>query len=98
VGAAWNEASDYTNIPKLEEAVASPNFSDHTTFAFSYTLGVGMQYEMNKHWQLGMGYEFSDWGRSHLGAAPGQSLGQGLGLSHFYTHALVLNFTYIQND
>jgi hypothetical protein len=41
-----------------------------------------------------MGYEFADWGQSHLGSAQGQTLGRGLSLQHLYTNGLMFNLTY----
>ena len=43
---------------------------------------------------VGVGYEFSDWGKSQLGRAPGQTINSGLALSHFYTNAFQPNVTY----
>lgn len=88
VGVGFNTAYGFTNTPTIFEAVASPNFASHTTHAFTYAIGLGAQYTLNKNWQIGLGYEFADWGKSQL-AAPGPSL------SHLYTNSLLLNLTYL---
>lgn len=95
VGVAFNVAHGFQNQPTITEAIANANFSDHTTTAFTYTAGVGVQKALSPHWQMGLGYEFADWGKSELGRAQGQTLNSGLALNHLYTHAAMLNLTFI---
>ena len=71
------------------------NFSSHTNTTFTYNLGVGIQRVLNQNWQIGIGYEFADWGKSQLGIASGQTLNSGLKLNHFYTSGLLFNLTYV---
>lgn len=77
------------------EALPNPNFADHTKTAFTYTLGVGVQKAFNDHWQVGIGYEFADWGKSKLGRASGQTMNSGLALNHLYTNGILFNLTYV---
>lgn len=90
----FNQAHGFTNTPLNFHAVVNPNFEPRTEVALTYTLGVGMQKPLNKNWQVGIGYEFSDWGKSQLGRANGQTLNSGLKLAHLYTHGLLFNLTY----
>ena len=92
IGAGFNNAHNFNNTPTIFEAVPSPNFASNTTTAFTYTIGVGIQRQLNSHWQAGAGYEFSDWGKSQLGSANGSS--QGPSLSHLYTNSVLLIVTY----
>ncbi|MDP1604134.1 MAG: porin family protein [Legionella sp.] len=94
-GVGFNRARDYVNTPTIFEAVVNPDFADHTETAFTYTLGLGLQRNLNANWQLGVGYEFADWGRSSLGRAPGQTLNTGLSLNHLYTNGVLFNISYI---
>ena len=94
VGVGFNHAYDFTITPKIYEEVAPPLFQSNTTTAFSYTAGVGLQRRMNPNWIVGLGYEFADWGKSRLAAAPGQTVGSGLALNHLYTNELQLSLTY----
>lgn len=73
-----------------------PNFASNTTTAFTYTVGVdvGVEKRLDQHWQAGIGYEFADSGRSELDRASGQTLNNGLSLSHLYTNGFLLNLTY----
>lgn len=95
LGVGFNQAHNFNNKPTISEAIVMPNFANHTTTAFTYTLGVGLQRNINKHWQTGAGYEFADWGKSQLGRAAGQTLNNGLSLSHLYTNGFLLNLTYL---
>lgn len=95
VGLGFNLAHGFNNTPLIDQAVQNPNFGDHTTTSFSYTIGAGIQKALNHHWQIGAGYELTDWGRSQLARAYGQTLNNGLSLNHFYTNGLMFNLTYL---
>lgn len=95
LGVGFNRAHNYSSTPTLFQAVATPNFSANTSTSFTYTLGVGVQRTLKEHWQAGIGYEFADWGSSHLGRAPGQTLNEGISLNHLYTNGLLFNLTWI---
>lgn len=95
LGVGFNHAYDFSLSPKIYEEVPAPLFQANTTTAFTYTLGIGVQKHINANWQVGLGYEFADWGQSHLGAASGQTIGHGLSLSHLYTNELQLSLTYL---
>lgn len=95
LGVGFNSAHDFANTPLIFEAVPNNNFEDHTKTAFTYTLGAGIQKHINDHWQMGVGYEFADWGKSVLNRAAGQTLHTGLSLNHSYTNGVLFNLTYI---
>lgn len=95
LGVGFNRAHDFSNTPLIFEALANPNFSSHTKTAFAYTVGVGVQKALTSHWQIGVGYEFADWGQSRLGRAAGQTLNSGLGLNHLYTHGVLFNLSFL---
>jgi opacity protein-like surface antigen len=95
MGAAFNQAFSYNNTPIIFQALPNNNFSSENTTSFTYTLGVGVQRIIQRHWQAGVGYEFTDWGKSALGPASGQMLNSGLTLSHLYTNGLIFNITYL---
>lgn len=90
-GAGWNNSHDY--IPSVFSPVA-PWFQSNTTIAFSYSFGAGIQANLSRHWQVGMGYEFADWGKSFLqGGDPNYF--QGISLTHLYTNQLLFSVGYI---
>lgn len=95
VGIGFNRAFNYQATPTISEAVAAPNFTSKTTTALTYTLGVGIQKSFHTHWQIGLGYEFADWGQSNLGSALGQTINSELHLNHLYTNELQFSISYI---
>lgn len=95
LGVAWNNAHNFNSTPTIFEAVETPDFADHTQTSFTYTLSAGFQYAFNSKWQVGMGYEFADWGKSQFGKAQGQLSDDRLTLNHFYTNGLLVNLTYL---
>lgn len=95
VGVGFNDAHDFSNKPLIFEAIQNPNFRNHTETSFAYTVGAGIQKSLTTNWQVGVGYEFADWGQSKLGRAPEQTLHSGLKLDHLYTNGLLFNITYV---
>lgn len=94
VGAGFNKAYNFTIRPKLEEEIPAPDFQSNTTTSFTYTVGVGLQKALNKHWQMGLGYQFADWGNSQFAPAPEQTLNTGLAQSHIYVNSILFNLSY----
>ncbi|CAM2944409.1 Opacity protein and related surface antigens [Legionella steigerwaltii] len=95
IGVGFNRAYSFDNTPTIFEALPNPNFASHTETTCTYTVGAGVQKALNVHWQLGVGYEFADWGKSNFGRAAGQTLNNGLTLSHLYTNGVLFNLTYL---
>ena len=95
LGVGFNNAHSFKSTPTIFEALPTPDFASHTETAFTYTLGAGVQKALNTHWQIGAGYEFADWGKSHLGRAAEQTVNNGLTLNHLYTNGVLFNLTYI---
>lgn len=91
----FNHAYDFTNNSLISEQLAYPNFANNTKTSFTYTVGVGVEKNLDDHWSGGIGYEFADWGKSSLGRAPTQTVNQGLSLNHIYTNGFLLNLTYV---
>lgn len=95
LGVGFNKAHRFNNTPTIFEAIKNRNFTSNTKTAFTYTVGMGVQKALTNNWQLGIGYEFADWGKSQLGRAAEQTLNSGLALSHLYTNSILLSITYI---
>lgn len=94
-GFGTNRAHDFTINPKLFSEVPAPSFQNKSTTTFVYTLGIGVQKMMNSYWQIGVGYEFSDWGKSQLARAPGQTVNSGLSLSKLYANSIQFSLSYV---
>jgi hypothetical protein len=95
IGAAWNKAENFNNIPITPGTVQTPNFGSQTKTGLSYSLGIGVQYPFSPNWNAGLGYEYSGLGKSELKRASGQTLGTGLSLKSSHSQALLLNITYV---
>jgi len=95
VGVGFNHAYAFSIQPKITEEVAAPPFNSNTTTTLTYTLGVGLQKSLTTHLQAAIGYEFSDWGKTQLARAAGQTLNQGLTLNHLYAQQVQLSLFYI---
>lgn len=95
IGVGFNRAYDFTINPKIVEEVAAPPFKSHTTTTFIYSLGLGIQTNLNSNLQAAIGYEFSDWGKTKLARASGQTQNQGLALNHLYAQQIQLSLFYI---
>lgn len=95
IGVGFNQAHSFTNTPRIPQALPNMNFNSHAKTTFTYTVGAGFQKIINSHWQVGIGYEFADWGKSRLNRAPEQTLNQGLKLNHLYSNGFLVNLTYL---
>ncbi len=94
VGIGFNSAYGFDAAPTIFETASSPLFQDHQQTTLTYTLGLGLQKSFSQLWRCALGYQFSDWGKSHLERASEQTLNQGLQENHFYTHELVISINY----
>jgi hypothetical protein len=93
-GAGFNSSHAY--VPDtVSYSLYSPNwFVSSSNIAFAYTLGLGVQTKINRNWQVGIGYEIADWGKSYLGPDPTTRL-NGPGLTHLYVSELLLSLSYL---
>lgn len=95
LGVGFNDAHSFHDTPINPDASQTPDYGSNTSTTFTYTLGAGFQKAINVNWQVGIGYEFADWGRSKLGGALGQTLDNHLTLNHIYTNGVLFNLTYL---
>lgn len=96
IGAAFNQLGSYSITPLIDEEVAAPPFYSNTTTAFSYMVGAGLHAPIKKNWQIGIGYAFSDWGKSQLKPAAGETLNNTPSLPNFYLNSVVVQLSYIR--
>lgn len=95
LGVGFNNSHAFTITPNIYEEVAAPIFESNVNTVFTYALGIGLQEVLNEHWQVGIGYDFSDWGKSQLAAANGQTVNQGLLINNLYINSVLLNVSYL---
>jgi opacity protein-like surface antigen len=102
VGAAFNRASGYNAVTSQTGSVnLTPGFSSNTQASFSYSVGLGLDIDIDPHARLGIGYRFSDFGKSALGNG-GVTYNNyfypvafSIGGSHTYVNQLSLEFGYL---
>ena len=94
IGVGFNNAHDY--IPVLNNPFFTEPlwYTSHTAVAFSYTLGAGVQAMLTPHWQVGVGYQFGDLGKSFL-YGDDVYLAKGLKLTHLYTNEVLFSLGYV---
>lgn len=94
LGVGFNHAHDYS--PTTIDLLVYPPayFNAHSNVSFAYTVGLGMQKKIRPNWQVGVGYEFADWGKSSLAGAD-NLLGQAPGAPHLYTNELLFSLSYL---
>jgi opacity protein-like surface antigen len=96
-GPGWNNAHDFRAISNNPALFPAPWFGNQSTIAFSYTLGAGIQAVLNPCWQVGIGYEFADWGTSQLGIDANTQI-VGPNLTHLYTNEVLVSVSYMFNN
>ena len=95
LGAAFNEATGYQETALIPGAVATAPFANNTQVSLTWALGVGVDYEINAHWRLGMGYQFADLGSVSLGTTAASTNSQTLTIPNLYTNQLRFQFTFL---
>jgi opacity protein-like surface antigen len=93
LGAAFNAARSYHEVPLIEEAVKIPPFGSHTENSFAWAVGAGVDVDLCSCLQLGVGYQFADLGNVSLGLSHAQETRSRLRISNLYDHQIRLQLT-----
>ncbi len=104
LGAAFNQAYAYTtNVPF--SLTFTPEFTNHSTTSFAYSVGVGIDVDIHQNWRLGAGYRFVGLGQANLGNGliDTTSFTSTLTQSNLYAQTVMAQLTYLfpegsQND
>jgi opacity protein-like surface antigen len=94
IGASFNEASNYnTNVPSF--LTFTRQYQDNTETSFTYNVGVGVDVDIAKHFRLGLGYRFADFGQVKLGSASIDTtqVNGTLSQPHLYASEIIAQFT-----
>lgn len=94
IGPGWNNSHDFSATSINQNVFAAPWFATNTEIAFTYTAGLGVQAVLSRNWQVGMGYEFADWGKTGLGVDEATAI-KGPSTMHLYTNELLFSLSYI---
>jgi opacity protein-like surface antigen len=95
IGVGMNAAQNYsTSIPDF--LTITPIYANRSNTAFSYTVGLGIDYFVAKPLSLGLGYRFSDLGSVGLGngAVRYTAVTSPLKQSHVYLNTLLIEANY----
>ena len=67
LGAAFNNASDYhATTAEIGSLNLTPEFNNQSKTQFSYSVGLGVDVEVNTKIRAGLGYRYSNFGKSSL--------------------------------
>lgn len=95
LGTSYNTSSHWrTDVPTTKFTRA---YYDNTQSSFSYAIGTGIDFALDKHFRLGIGYRFTDFGQSTLGQGRinAISVTGALSQNHLYANELLGQVTYI---
>ena len=104
LGGAFNHASSFaTYTSEAGTANAPPIYGDNNQTNFSYNLGLGVDTSINQNLRFGLGYRFSDFGKTAL--AQGQIMMGGyeppvgvlfaLSVPHVYANQFLVSLSYV---
>lgn len=94
LGVGFNHSYQYFPT-SINSTLYPPSFfTDQSNVTFAYTVGAGIQKMITPNWQVGVGYEFADWGESSL-AGDGKFFRNGPSLPHLYTNELLFSLSYL---
>jgi opacity protein-like surface antigen len=69
LGTALNQVNTFSlSTQEVGSINVAPTYDNHAARNFSYSIGLGVDTDINKHLRLGFGYRFSSFGKECLGA------------------------------
>jgi opacity protein-like surface antigen len=102
LGAAFNHAGEYSAFTtEVGSLNLTPGFSNQSTTQFSYSLGLGVDTQVNKNIRVGLGYRYSNFGSSSLGNGSvtfnnyQSPLSFALGQANTYANQLMARISYV---
>jgi opacity protein-like surface antigen len=96
IGASINRARNYeTDVNPLR--TFTPIYEDKNQTAFSYSFGLGLDYDVTHHFRLGLGYRFTDLGKAALGEGKidGVPVGHTLEQKNIYAQEIIMQLSYL---
>ena len=96
IGAAFNRAEGYQEYAVIPGVNPAAPFASHSRTAFTWAVGVGVDYSVNPHIRTGIGYQFADLGATSLGSTTAATSSSAtLSLPHLYANQLRFQLTYV---
>lgn len=96
LGIGFNHDYGFKTTKLNAQAASTPQFTPKTTYAFTYTIGGGIQIPIDPFWQIGIGYELAGWGKNQLGKPNYQQNNQtySLEIQNIYTNTALFTLSY----
>lgn len=97
LGIAWNAVSNYNVKIEPPFTAFTNQFQHHTTPAFMYSAGFGLDVDMPKNLRLGIGYRFINFGRARTGQGIIDDVPTGttLSQSHLYVNVIEAQLSFV---
>ncbi len=97
VGSAANKSGRYheTALSGIVARSDSPDFASQSKRQFTYTLGAGLDYQLNKKMLMSVGYEFQDLGAVHSGYGQSPWSADRFVLNRYKTNSVLLSLSYL---
>jgi opacity protein-like surface antigen len=96
LGEAFNKAYGYSESPITSDAVPMTQaFGSHSSRSFTYSVGLGIDVDLQEHLRVGVGYRFVDLGNARLGTTPLQSDNSTISNTHLHTNEFLAQFSYV---
>jgi hypothetical protein len=97
-GSAWNHLYNYNETPTDPALSASSalQFSNHTTSAFAYEIGLGIEHPLfitvkdKIHYTAALDWRYLNFGKSQLGPFPAQTSQDRLHITSLQTQAILI--------
>lgn len=95
-GPAYIRASSYheTALPDVTPRT-SAGFAESTNTQFAYVLGAGLDYQLNTHYLLSLGYQYLSLGKIRSGSGAGSWYSETLYLGYYRSNEILLSLTYL---
>ncbi len=95
IGAAFNKASDYSEVSLDPLAYPNAPFEDKSKTSFTWSAGLGFEIRLFERLRAGLGYQYSDLGQVELDNAVGQTTNEAISFNSTPTNEFLGSLTYI---
>ncbi len=96
VGVSWNKLYNYseTRVPGSTTVPGPVSFRSKTQTSFAYAPSIGVEYAINPHSSVQIGYQYLNAGDASLGKLPNQETNQHINAGTLSAHLVVVNLLF----
>jgi opacity protein-like surface antigen len=109
LGTSYNRAFNYTANITPANTTLTNNFQNNAQWAFSYSVGTGVDVDIKHNWRLGVSYRFTDYGAAKTGNSIIDTAGTNnngvfnsavgsnkhLAVNHIYSHEVMTQLSFL---